>query len=414
MTSTITIPGAPAIRRVSHGAGFWVIASAFLTVMAFSTVPTPLYALYQARDSFATVVITLIFAAYAVGVMASLYLAGHVSDWLGRRRVILAAIVTELLAAVLFLVWTEVPGLLVARFISGIGVGALTATATAHLSELRAVTTPHEDGRISTIVASFANIGGLGLGSLVAGILAQWVEAPLVVPYAVFAVLLAVAAVGVAIVPETVERQEERPAYRPQRISLPSGSRGVFVSAGTGAFTGFAIFGLFTSLAPTFIAGTLHEPSRFVAGAVTFAVFGSAAVAQLLTARMSTVHQLRLAALLMAIGLVTMATAVLVVSLPLFVASGIIAGAGVGVQFRSSVAVAASLAVPPFRGEVLAALFLIAYAGLAVPVLLLGVALAVLSSTVVLLGFSAIMLALSVRASLAMSKRMTSVTRIPR
>jgi hypothetical protein len=209
--------------------------------------------------------------------------------------------------------------------------------------------------------------------------------------------------VGVAFVPETVERQQERPAYRPQRVSLPQASRKAFFSAGAGVFTGFAIFGLFTSLAPTFLAGTLHEPSRFVAGAVTFAVFGSAAVTQVLTARMPTVYQLRLAALLMAVGLITMATAVLVVSLPLFLASGIIAGAGVGVQFRSSVAVAASLAMPPFRGEVLAALFLIAYAGLAVPVLLLGVALAVLPSTVVLLGFSATMLAPSVWASLAMS-----------
>jgi len=413
MTSTITPPGTPAIRGVRHGAGFWVIASAFLTVMAFSTVPTPLYALYQARDGFATVVITLVFGAYAVGVMATLYLAGHVSDWLGRRRVILAAIVIELLAAVLFLVWTEVPGLLLARFISGVGVGALTATATAHLSELRAAAMPHEDGRISTIVSSFVNIGGLGLGSLVAGILAQWVAAPLVVPYAVFAVLLAVAAVGVAFVPETVEPQQERPAYRPQRISLPQASRGAFFSAGAAAFTGFAIFGLFASLAPTFLAGTLHEPSRFVAGAVTFAVFGAAAVTQVLTARMSTEHQLRLAALLMAVGLITMATAVLVVSLPLFLASGIIAGAGVGVQFRSAVAVAASLAVPPFRGEVLAALFLIAYAGLVVPVLLLGVAIAVVPSTAVLLGFSAIMLALSVWASVAMSVRMATVTRQP-
>src|SRR6187402_3117394 len=98
--------------RLAHGTGFWVIAAAFLAVMAFSTVPTPLYALYQARDGFATVLVTVIFAAYALGVMVSLYLAGHVSDWLGRRRVILAAIVVELVAAVLFLAWPAVPGLL--------------------------------------------------------------------------------------------------------------------------------------------------------------------------------------------------------------------------------------------------------------------------------------------------------------
>jgi MFS family permease len=124
------------------------------------------------------------------------------------------------------------------------------------------------------------------------------------------------------------------------------------------------------SAASSASADTLHEPSRFVAGAVTFAVFGSAAVTQGLMARTSKAQRLWLAALLMAVGLVNMSAAVLGWSLPLFVASGIIAGAGVGVQFRSSVAVAASLVGPSFRGGVLAALFLIAYAGLAVPVLL--------------------------------------------
>jgi MFS family permease len=388
-----------------HGAGFWVIALAFLTVMAFSTVPTPLYAIYQARDGFATFLVTVIFAAYAVGVMASLYLAGHVSDWLGRRPVILAAIVTELLAAVIFLVWPEVPGLLVARFVSGVGVGALTATATAHLGELRAAARPDEGTRTSATVSSFVNIGGLALGPLVAGILAQWVTAPLVVPYVVFIVLLVVAGVAVALVPETVERPERRPAYRPQRVSLPQGSRGPFYSAAAAAFSAFAVFGLFTSLAPSFIAGTLHETSHFVAGAVTFGVFGSAAVAQVLTARMPSTSQLRLAVVLMAAGLVAMAVAVLVVSLPLFVVAGVVAGAGVGIQFRLSVGVAASLAQPSSRGEVLAALFLLAYAGLVVPVLLLGVALAFLPGTVVLLGFVAIVLVLAVASTLAMARR---------
>ncbi len=179
----------------------------------------------------------------------------------------------------------------------------------------------------------------------------------------------------------------------------------MFFSAGAAAFSAFAIFGLFTSLAPSFISGTLHETSRFVAGAVTFAVFGSAAIAQVVTARIATSRQLRLAAALMGVGLILMAVSVLVVSLPTFIVAGVIAGAGVGVQFRSSIAVAASLAQPTARGEVLAAIFLIAYAGLAVPVLLLGLALAFLPSTVVLLGFSAIVLVMAVWASLAMAAR---------
>jgi len=389
----------------AHGAGFWVIAAAFLLVMAFSTIPTPLYALYQARDGFATFLLTVIFAVYAVGVIASLYLAGHISDWLGRRRIILISVLIELLAAVIFLVWPSVPGLLIARFISGVGVGALTATATAHLSELRAVARPEEGNRFSSTISTVVNNGGLAFGPLIAGFIAQWVAGPLQVPYVLFIVLLAVAGVAVAFVPETVERQEERRAYRPQRMSLPRESRSAFWSAAIAALSAFAIFGLFTSLAPSFIAGTLHETSHFVAGAVTFSVFGAAAAAQLLTARMALVSQLRLAATLMAVGLAALSTGALLVNLPLFIVAGIVAGAGVGVQFRSSVAVAASLALPPRRGEVMAALFLVAYLGLTVPVLLVGLALAFLPSATVLVGFSVVVIVLAVGSSLAMANR---------
>lgn len=389
--ATIPAIAARAERRtVPHGAGFWVIAVAFLSVMAFSTLPTPLYALYQQRDGFPTAVITIVFAAYAVGVVASLFLAGHISDWLGRRRIILAAILVELLSAVVFLLWPDVAGLLLARFVSGVGVGALTATATAHLSELRAVARPDEGPAVSRVVSTLVNMGGLALGPLVAGVLAVTVSDPLTVPYAVFVVILVLAAIAVVFVPETVERREELPAYRPQRVSVPAAARGTFWSAAAGAFAAFAIFGLFTSLAPSFIAGSLHETSRLLAGAVAFGVFAAAAIAQVAFASVPTRVGLVIAVVAMVLGLGSFATGIVAGSLLLFVIGGIVAGAGVGVLFRVSLAVAGSLAAPETRGEVLAAMFLAAYIGLALPVLLLGVALAVLPMVPVLIGFVAI------------------------
>ena len=119
-----------------HRAGFWLVAYAFTVTMAFSAVPTPLYVLYQARDGFGSFTLTLIFAAYAVGVALALLLAGHLSDWAGRRRMLAVAIAVNVVSGVLFLTWPTVPGLLVARFVSGVSIGLLTATATAHLTEL--------------------------------------------------------------------------------------------------------------------------------------------------------------------------------------------------------------------------------------------------------------------------------------
>jgi MFS family permease len=405
-TVTTTERSLPSVHRreLPHRHGFWVIAAAFLAVMAFSTVPTPLYAIYQQRDGFPAFVVTVVFAAYAVGVVASLFLAGHVSDWLGRRRILLASILVEVLAAAVFLLWPDVPGLVLARLLTGLGVGALTATATAHLSELRAVARPQEGPGTSRTVSTLVNMGGLALGPLVGGVFAVTVREPLVVPYAVFLVLLVVLGIGVALVPETVERREALPAYRPQRLAVPAASRDVFLSAAVGAFAGFAVFGLFTSLAPTFLAGRFGETSHLEAGAVSFGVFAAGALAQLVSTRLSSRTALRLAAVALTAGLLLVATGAVIVSVAAFIVGGVLAGAGVGLLFRLALGVAGSLATDETRGEVLAAMFLAAYLGLAVPVLAIGAALALLPAVPVLLGFVAVVLVL-VLAAIARMRR---------
>lgn len=370
----------PRARRarplVSHGSGFLVVALAFATAMAFSTVPTPLYPLYQARDDLPTVAVTVVFAAYAVGVAASLYLVGHLSDRFGRRRVLLLGLAAELVAAVLFLLLDGLGGLVVARLVSGVGIGAVTATATAHLAELRAAARPGGPADTSA-VAGLANIGGLALGPLVGGLLAQAAPAPLTTPYVAFAVLLTAAVLAAALVPETVAPAAAPYRYRPQRVAVPRAGRGTFAAAAAAAFAGFAVFGLFTSLTPSVLATVMHEESRLVAGLVSAAVFATAAVAQLATGRLARRRQVALAVALTLVGLALLAVSVGTASLPGFVASAVVAGAGVGILFRGALATAGALADPGRRGEVLAGVFLVAYVGLAVPVLLLGLSLTV-------------------------------------
>src|SRR3954467_7635862 len=123
-------------RARRNGFGFWAVAFAFASVMAFTTAPTPLWSLYAQRDRFSSLTVTLVFAVYALAVALSLFLAGHLSDWHGRRRVLMPALALEIAPAVVFAVWPALPGLLLARVLSGLGVGAVTATATAWLAEL--------------------------------------------------------------------------------------------------------------------------------------------------------------------------------------------------------------------------------------------------------------------------------------
>src|ERR1700689_765365 len=106
MVTTLRPAAAPAgLSRRRHGVGFWLAGYVFAITIAFSTVPAPLYVLYQARDHFGSLLVTIIFAVYALGVAASLFLAGHVSDWLGRRRILLIAIATNMASGLAFLLW---------------------------------------------------------------------------------------------------------------------------------------------------------------------------------------------------------------------------------------------------------------------------------------------------------------------
>ena len=376
---------------LGHRGGFWVIAAAFLVSLAFSTLPTPLFRLYQQRDGFPTVVITVVFAAYAIGVVTSMYLIGHVSDWLGRRRMVLVALLAEVVAAVLFLTWPEVPGLIVARFVNGVGIGALTATATAHLAELRAVSHP---GRDAGLFSSTVNMLGLGLGPLVGGLLASYVTAPLTVPYLIFLGLLLTATLAVRYVPETVTRNEGRVRYRPQRVSVPNHVRPVFWSAAAVAFVGNMFSGLIGALAPTLLAGSFREPSLLVGGLVGTSVFAAAGGAQLLLAGRPLSRQLLIGLGAMVISLVAIPASVVLGSVLLFCAGSVVGGAGMGLAFRVALAMVGALAAPELRGEALAGVFLAFYLGLALPVLAVGTALTVLPSLTVLVWFGLVELVL--------------------
>jgi predicted MFS family arabinose efflux permease len=387
----ITAESGPSRSAFRHRRGFWLVGFVFLVTMAFSAVPAPLYVLYAARDSFGPLMITVIFAAYAVGVIASLFLAGHLSDWLGRRRMAVIAVSVNVASGVIFLLAPTVPGLLVARVVSGISVGMLTATATAFLSELDAAGRGGMSRRRAEIIATAANLGGIGLGPLVSGFLAQYVGYPLVVPYLVFEALMLAGVLGLALVPETVARPQVRSRYRPQRISVPAEHRPAFYAASAAAAAEFALFGLFTSLSPGFIAGTLHDTSHALAGAATFAVFGAGALAQIVVSRAPLRRQLAFGLLALVLGLVLITAAFWLASLALLLIGGIVAGGGAGAAFKGSVTTVLGMARPEARGEALAGLFLAAYVGLAVPVLALGIATQLLSARVAVLGFAVLL-----------------------
>ncbi|MEY9968532.1 MFS family permease [Streptacidiphilus sp. MAP12-16] len=369
-----TIQALPRHSPTRHHTGFWVIAAVFTLIMAFSTVPTPLYPMYERADGFGPFMVTIVFGTYALGVLVALFLVGHLSDWFGRRTTLLPAIALSIVSALVFASFTSVPALLAARLLSGLSVGLLTATATAYLDDLRQRARPGiSSRRHANVVATSANLGGLGIGPLVSGQFAEHAGAPLRTPYLVFLALLVLGAAAVLVAPETVDRPEARPRYRPQRLSVPEDARREFYAASTAAFVTFAVFGLFTSLTPVVLL-SLHITSPATTGFAAFLVFGSAALAHILLDRLSSRTQLLSGLSLLAAGVVVVTTAVWATDLPLFLIGGAVSGAAAGTAFKGSVATALSTAAPEQRGEALAGLFLAAYLGLSIPVLGLGLA----------------------------------------
>ncbi|HLY48393.1 MAG TPA: MFS transporter [Solirubrobacteraceae bacterium] len=375
------------------GLWFWAVAVAFTVVMAFTTAPTPLWSGFAHHDRFSSLTITIVFAVYAVAVALSLFLAGHLSDWYGRRRMVALGLALNVIAAVVFVVWPELPGLFVARIVSGLGVGVVTATATAWLAELDAARRPPRGRGRAQIVAAAANLGGLGLGGLVAGVLAQSAGDPLTLPFLVLGGSMALALIAISFAPETRSSPPARPRYRPQRVSVPAGSRARFFAAGVGAAITFALFGLITSLAPSFLATTLHQPSRALAGAVSFAMFAAAAIAQTMTGARPPQQLLArgIPALLIGIALLTVAVWLPTPSFGLFLVGDLVAGAGGGLMFKGGIGTVSEISLPEHRAEALAGLYLAAYIGLAGPVIGLGALTQIASTRVSLLVFSGLL-----------------------
>jgi MFS family permease len=372
-------------RRVA----FWLLAFVFATAMLGTTVPTPLYAIYQVRWHFSAAVVTLIFAAYGAAVLATLLLAGRSSDQAGRRPVLAVALGVSALSTVAFILAPDEGVLLVGRVLSGVSAGLMTGTATAALTEL----IPASAARRASLVATAANMGGLGLGPLIAGLFAQYAPHPTTLVFEVYLAVLAVAGLCLRFVPETVSPRR-RPALRFAGLGLPEQGRGQFIAAGVAAFAAFALLGLFSSLVPGFIGGVLHQGSHVVQGAVVFGIFAVGTVTQVALSRFSS-RRVVLAGLgLFLVALALIVAALALAAMALFLAGTVVGGVAVGAIFLGSLATANRLAPPERRGHAISAFFVACYTGLIIPVVGVGVLSGFTGTFPAVLAFSVLLAAL--------------------
>ncbi len=347
------------------------LAAAFAIAMLGTTLPTPLYVLYQERFGFSELVVTVIFAVYAVGVMATLVAFGRISDEVGRRPVLLAGLALSAASAVVFLAADGLGMLLLGRFVSGLSAGVFTGTATAAIVDVAA---PGGEGR-ATLLATVANMGGLGCGPLLAGVLADAVDDPLHVVFVVDLVLVALAVVAVGLVRGTRGRDSDPPTpvrLRPQWPTVPARARGLFVSAAIAGFAGFAVLGLFTAVAPAFLGKVLEVDGHATVGAVVFGVFVASTLGQAAVTRVGPRASLLTGCLALVAGMAVLGTGLAVSSTVLLVGGGLIAGAGQGLSFRAGLGAVTGAAPAEQRAAVASAFFFVAYVAISLPVVGVG------------------------------------------
>jgi len=369
--------------------------------MLGATLPTPLYPIYERDLGFGGVMVTCVFAAYAVGVAAALVLFGRLSDQVGRRKVLLPGLVLAAVSSAVFLIPDDVPTLFVGRVLSGLSAGIFTGTATATLVDIAPEGRQHR----YSLLAAAVNMLGLGLGPVLAGVLAQYAPAPLFLPYAVHIVLVLVVGVALFAIAEPTTPSEGPVSFRPQRVSIPPEVRGVFVRAAIAGFAGFAVLGLFSAVSPSFLAQVLHISDHLVTGLVVFTLLGASTLGQLASTRLGERPALLVGCAALVVGVLVVGLSVALASLWLLIVGAVVAGVGQGMSFRAGLAAVSAGSPPERRSEVASSFFLALYVAISLPIIGEGIASAAFGLVASAVAFSVIVAVLAATALVSLLRR---------
>lgn len=348
-------------RRRSH-LGF--LAFVLLCFFAASSAPTPLYHLYQQAWGFSSAVLTLIFAVYALSLLATLLVFGSLSDYLGRRPVIFLGLLLEIVSMVVFITATDVSGLILARVLQGVATGIATSALGAAMLD--------SDAQQGPLLNSITPMFGMALGALGTSALVAYAPLPMGLAYG----LLLTAFVGQALyllrVAETVTPQPGVLKTLRPRLAVPAQARSTLLLVLPADIAAWALGGFFLSLTPSLLAAATGSTS---------VLNGGFAVAALTISGALSIHNLRLRAprlalrvgcSFLAIGVSVILAAVNLGWLWLFFAGAAVAGVGFGASFLGALRLLLPLAHAHERGALMAAFLALSYLAFCVPALIAG------------------------------------------
>jgi MFS family permease len=358
------------MRKLGRVPAFWLLASTLALFLFASSAPSPLYIVYQAKWGFSAIVLTGVFAVYALGLLAALIVAGSLSDHLGRRPTLLLALLLEVLGMLLFAEAQSVAWLFAARILQGVATGVATAAISAALIDLQP---PHRQ-RLGALLAASAPMTGLAAGALGSGLLVEYGPEPTRLVYWLLLGAFALAALGACAIPETIERRASWARSLRPTVGVPASLRADFFATVPCLTATWALGGLILSLGPSLTAKVLHDSSHVAGG---LSIFIMAGVSSLTSIVLRDTHA-RLAARgglsALIVGVSLALLALHEGSTALFLVATGVAGLGFGPAFAGAFRAITNRAPIDQRAELVASVYVASYLAYSLPALAAGIA----------------------------------------
>lgn len=351
-------------RPASTRASLIFLALTLLGFLAASSAPTPLYHLYQEHMQFSPAILTLIFGVYAFSLLAALLVVGSLSDYLGRKPVIFAALLLNMLAMLLFINADSVAWLIGARLIQGFATGMATSVLGAALLDF--------DRQQGPLITSVAPLLGMACGAMGCGLLAEFAPMPLQLTYWLLLALFLFQAIYLWRLAESVSPQPG--AWRSLRPTLhvPVQARRALWLILPLDLAAWAVGGFYLSLAPSLVRAATGSTSNLIGGALVAVLTLSGALSIYTLRNRAATTMLRLGASLLVLGLGLVLTAVHTASLPWFFIGTLITGSGFGAGFLGALRSIMPLALPHERAGLMSAFYVLSYLAFSLPSLLAG------------------------------------------
>jgi MFS family permease len=351
---------------VNRWQAFWIVAATFGLFLFAAAAPSPLYAVYAAHWHFSAIALTAVFAVYAIALLVALLFTGSLSDSIGRRPVILAALAIQLASILMFILASSIEWLFAARIAQGIATGIATSALAASFVDLQ----PPDRPTLGSTVNSATPILGLGLGALASAAVVQYAPDPLHLIYWLMLVGFVAAGVAIVLIPEPATTR--RALQLAPRVGVEPAVRPAFIAALPSLIAGWGVGGFYLSLGPSLALQLAGSTNRILGGLAIAVLAGVGAVSIIAVRAWRANRAMRWGAVAQAAGLALTVAAVAASSPLLFFVGTAVTGVGFGVAWLGVLRSLVGLASATGRGALIAAIFIVAYLAFSLPAVVAG------------------------------------------